>query len=268
MKKITCIALFVLPLLASISYAAPGGAELNVDRPGSDYSNFDLPQANAWLCRNHCNRDARCKAWTYVKPNTIQGPNPRCWLKSTVPPARHNNCCVSGVKGVTVKPTTRPGGAEPNVDRPGSDYSNFDLPQANAWLCRNHCNRDARCKAWTYVKPNTIQGPNPRCWLKSTVPPARHNNCCVSGVKGVTVKPTTRPGGAEPNVDRPGSDYSNFDLPQANAWLCRNHCNRDARCKAWTYVKPNTIQGPNPRCWLKSTVPPARHNNCCVSGVK
>ncbi|MGA7933804.1 MAG: hypothetical protein WCA35_09675, partial [Kovacikia sp.] len=31
---------------------------------------------------------------------------------------------------------------------------------------------------------------------------------------------------------------------------------------------PNTIQGPNPRCWLKHTVPSQRVNSCCVSGTK
>ncbi len=72
--------------------------EWNVDRPGSDFTNFDLPAAKPELCRDRCVANPKCKAWTYVKPNTIQGPRPRCWLKHAVPPAKPHNCCVSGVK--------------------------------------------------------------------------------------------------------------------------------------------------------------------------
>jgi|GEM_PF-3078332 hypothetical protein len=75
-----------------------GPMEWDTDRMGQDYSNFDLPKANPALCRDACARDPKCKAWTYVKPNTIQGAKPRCWLKYAVPRPRHSTCCVSGVK--------------------------------------------------------------------------------------------------------------------------------------------------------------------------
>ncbi|GEM_PF-4838239 len=75
-----------------------GPMEWDTDRMGLDYSNFDLPEADPALCRDACARDSKCKAWTYVKPNTIQGPRPRCWLKYAVPRPSHNTCCVSGVK--------------------------------------------------------------------------------------------------------------------------------------------------------------------------
>lgn len=71
--------------------------ELSTDRPGLDYRNFDLPQAKYELCRDACADDPKCKAYTYVKPG-VQGPNARCWLKSSVPPARSGGCCVSGLK--------------------------------------------------------------------------------------------------------------------------------------------------------------------------
>ena len=157
--------------------AAAAEFEYNTDRMGQDYSNFDLPAPDAEMCRDACRSDGRCKAWTYVKPNTIQGPRPRCWLKSSVPPARSATCCISGVKRQGGS-----GGAEFDTDRPGQDYSNFNLPAANFRLCRRSCRDDTRCRAWTYVRPNTIQGPQPRCWLKNGVPAARRNNCCVSGV--------------------------------------------------------------------------------------
>jgi hypothetical protein len=125
-------------------------------------------------------------------------------------------------------------------------------------VCENLCKADAPCKAWTYVKPG-VQAPNPRCWLKNTVPAAVSSACCTSGVKLPKV---------EPNIDRPGGDYTNITLPPGSvSQVCLNLCSADAPCKAWTYVKPG-VQAPNPRCWLKNTVPEARANSCCTSGVK
>jgi hypothetical protein len=71
----------------------------------------------------------------------------------------------------------------------------------------------------------------------------------------------------EPDVDRPGSDYNNFDLAAADPNDCRAACESDgSRCQAWTFVKPG-VQGPSARCWLKGAVPPAITSNCCTSGV-
>lgn len=72
----------------------------------------------------------------------------------------------------------------------------------------------------------------------------------------------------EPGVDRPGSDYKDFDLSSASPALCKKACDSDSQCKAWTYVLPNTTQGPNPRCWLKNSVPDPTMSSCCVSGTK
>jgi len=72
--------------------------EYDTDRPGLDYKNFNLPSNEPMLCQRACDEDPKCKAWTFVKPNTVQGPNPRCWLKYAVPKARHATCCISGVK--------------------------------------------------------------------------------------------------------------------------------------------------------------------------
>ena len=96
MKK---LALFIILIVPMLSYQPHASAmEWNIDRPGSDFSNFDLPAPNPELCRDRCAQDPKCKAWTYVKPNTVQGPNPRCWLKHAVPRKRPHTCCVSGVK--------------------------------------------------------------------------------------------------------------------------------------------------------------------------
>lgn len=70
--------------------------ELNTDRAGGDFRNFDLASGNFEECRNACAADQSCRAYTFVKPG-VQGPRARCWLKRERPYSRANNCCVSGI---------------------------------------------------------------------------------------------------------------------------------------------------------------------------
>jgi len=86
-----------------------GDMEWSIDRVGQDYQNFVPRSADPAACRDACQADSRCKAWTYVLPNTVQGPYPRCWLKHGIPQATANNCCVSGVKAAQRKVTPQPG---------------------------------------------------------------------------------------------------------------------------------------------------------------
>ena len=74
---------------------------------------------------------------------------------------------------------------EPNTDRPGMDYTSFDLPTADPSLCEQACNGDPNCLAFTYVNPG-VQGASARCWLKNGIPTAIPATCCDSGVKDVT----------------------------------------------------------------------------------
>ena len=77
----------------------------------------------------------------------------------------------------------------------------------------------------------------------------------------------------EQNTDRPGGDFTSFDLQPTIGGLgtlqsvCQNACVNTGSCRAWTLVKPG-IQGPNARCWLKSSVPGKRSSGCCTSGVE
>ena len=83
---------------APIAAVAPAGE--GVDRPGSDYKDFDLDQPDYNLCKNACLAEAECQAWTYVKPGA-QGDKARCWLKNAVPGAEKAACCTSGVRTAT-----------------------------------------------------------------------------------------------------------------------------------------------------------------------
>jgi hypothetical protein len=79
---------------ALVLYGSPAnlawGNEENIDRPGSDFSNFDVVAPGGFIgpvdsCQISCERDGRCKAWTFVRAG-IQGPKPRCWLKDARSP--------------------------------------------------------------------------------------------------------------------------------------------------------------------------------------
>lgn len=87
-------------LLISITLAVCLAMETNTDRPGMDYSSFDLASANPGLCEQACNSDPNCRAFTFVKPG-FQGANARCYLKNDIPAAVPDSCCDSGVKGST-----------------------------------------------------------------------------------------------------------------------------------------------------------------------
>jgi hypothetical protein len=217
--------------------------QYNMDRPGLDYKNFDLTYANPEYCKKACGEEIRCKAWSYIKPG-VKGTNARCRLKSSVPVAETNTCCVSGVKEV-----------EANADRVGFNYKSLDLAKADPVLCQKACSGDSMCKAWTYVEPSE-QGADARCWLKSSIPSIQTSSCCISGVKDM-----------EYDINRGGFDYKDFILAQEDPLLCQIACNEEAMCKAWTYLKPG-VQGENARCRLKSTIPAGKPNSCCVSGVK
>jgi hypothetical protein len=73
------------------------GFEMNTNRYGEDYRDFDIPVADPQLCADACAQESECKAWTMVKPG-IQGEQAKCWLKSKVPPPERDECCISGLK--------------------------------------------------------------------------------------------------------------------------------------------------------------------------
>jgi hypothetical protein len=93
-------------LLLPLGILGPASAQdsfsHNTDRPGGDYRSFDI-SGDAEACRETCERERQCRAWTYVAAPSnwhgLQRPPARCWLKNVVPAARANPCCTSGVKG-------------------------------------------------------------------------------------------------------------------------------------------------------------------------
>src|SRR5204862_4007324 len=108
-----------------VAAAPPAQAQTNFDRPGGDYLSARVPSGDPADCALVCERDRRCRAWSFNYPTDIVG-GAVCWLKSNVPERTQNNCCVSGVRGAgVVEPRT--GAEETSIDRSGGDSKNFAL---------------------------------------------------------------------------------------------------------------------------------------------
>jgi|SRR5882672_7647433 len=174
---------FSFILLGALSAALAAGlaqAQTGYDRRGGDYLNFPIRNGDPAACAALCERDARCRAWSFSYPRTANT-SAICWLKNRVTPREENKCCVSGVRGAgVVEP--RKGPVEFSIDRLGGDYRYFDLaadPEGAA--CKAACDVENRCRAWTYVRPGYI-GPGARCYLKDKLKPPRAKPCCISGV--------------------------------------------------------------------------------------
>ena len=213
--------------------------EWNVNRPGSDYNSFDLPAPSPESCQSSCMNDPACVAFTYVNPG-VQGPNAHCWLKNAVPAPVPETCCVSG---------TKPPGAPP----PGAPP-----PPASSW------------QGTPTTPPPPPPPPPASSWQGTPTTPRPAPPPPPSG--GWQGRPTTPPPTPaspqwEPQTDRPGSDYRSFDLRDPRPEVCRDACSSERQCRAFTYVRPG-VQGRQARCWLKNAVPPARPNDCCLSGVR
>jgi hypothetical protein len=171
---------------ASASSSVPAWKD-RTNRNGGDYRVIDMATSDPTACKAACDKEAQCKSWTLVKPESPGGMG-YCYLKDSVPPETPDDCCVSGLKGAT-------GGAggqtasqsskyqlEMNVNRLGKDYRDFAPTQASVEICAEACIKESRCRAWTWVNAN-YDPPTGLCWLKNAVPDAAQDECCVSGVK-------------------------------------------------------------------------------------
>jgi hypothetical protein len=140
-------------------------------------------------------------------------------------------CTIVAAPGPVGPGNTEQAGLEPGTDRPGSDYRNFDLPLPRPEDCQSACMNEYACVAFTYVNPG-VQGPNPRCWLKSSVAAPQASSCCVSGVKAGG-------GGAPPP-------------PPASAW---QGAPPPPPASAWQGAPPPPDPPPPPSAWQGAPPP-------------
>ena len=155
--------------------------------------------------------------------------------------------------------------AQTGFDRRGGDYTSLQIKNADPAECAARCERDARCRAWSFSYPRT-ERTSATCWLKNQVPARLEDKCCVSGVRGAgVVEP--RSAEIEFSIDRLGGDYRYFDIaPDPSGDTCKKACEEDKKCRAWTYARPGYISV-TPRCYLKDKIKPPHRKPCCISGV-
>ena len=175
-------AILFLVLMAGATTGAL--AQVGFDRPGGDYTRFVVPSGDPAACAARCEREGRCRAWSFSYPGTRTpgGISAMCWLKSEVKPSVETACCVSGIKGAGLV-EKKSGPVEMSIDRTGGDYRQFDLPSdPTGEACKKACEGEDKCRAWTYVRPGYL-GPNvSRCYLKDKLTKPRRKPCCMSGV--------------------------------------------------------------------------------------
>src|SRR6185295_7500242 len=115
----------MLAFLAAAVSARPALAQANFDRPGGDYLSSPVISGDPADCALVCERDRRCRAWTFAYPTDATN-GAVCWLKGSVPARVQDNCCVSGVRGAgVVEP--RSAASETSIDRFGGDLRHFEL---------------------------------------------------------------------------------------------------------------------------------------------
>lgn len=172
--------LVTLVYLAAVTATRPAHAQANFDRPGGDYQSSAVPSGDPADCALVCERDRRCRAWSFNYPTDITG-GAVCWLKSNVPARTQDNCCVSGVRGAgVVEP--RNGASETSIDQFGGDYRNFEVNGSDGEdECKAACTADNKCRAWTYARPG-YAGKAAHCFLKKDIKPPRRKAGFTSGV--------------------------------------------------------------------------------------
>jgi hypothetical protein len=165
--------------VALAMWLAPAAAQVHFDRPGGDYTSAVVRSGDPAVCATRCERDARCRAWAFSYPDGSAAAV--CWLKSQVPPRVESNDSVSGVRGAgVIEPKRR--AVEYSIDRNGGDYRDFELPSDPTGIaCKTACEADAKCRAWTYLRPG-YGSAAAHCFLKDKVKPPRRRPCCISGV--------------------------------------------------------------------------------------
>jgi hypothetical protein len=173
-----CVVTFAL--MAAATSARPAQAQANFDRPGGDYLSAPVSTGDPADCALTCERDRRCRAWTFSYP-TDATTGAVCWLKNSVPARVQDPCCVSGVRGAgVVEP--RNTAVETSIDRFGGDYKNFELKARDGDdACKAACTSDNKCRAWTYARPG-YAGKDAYCFLKKDIKPPRRKAGFTSGV--------------------------------------------------------------------------------------
>jgi hypothetical protein len=192
---------FAAITLSGLVTIGPAGAEVEremangINIPGGDIASFALQDPDPAFCRQACDQNAQCRAWTFVKPG-VQGSQAMCWIKGTIGGGQVDPNTISGIKPNAGGPV--PGGARVassmslGINLPGSDLTSLVLPRSDPALCQAACDANGQCRAWSFVKPG-VQGPQATCWLKTVAPRAVSDDNVISGLRLVALPAAPAP---------------------------------------------------------------------------
>jgi uncharacterized protein YkwD len=171
-------------IATSLSYAGMSNFEPKTARLGNDYTNHSSATLTKENCRDLCENDANCKAFTFVKKGALNPQVAVCFLKNAFgEPNLDYQDSYSGIKTPSGTSFT----TQQGVYYPGSDYKNFGVLGENNTSCKNQCAVESNCIAWTFTKNIAGQGKS-GCWLKEYVAGAVTNATSTSGIKGTLNK--------------------------------------------------------------------------------
>ncbi len=174
------VAGFAVLAVAAATGIRPALGQLGYDRPGGNYARAAVANGDPSVCAARCERDNRCRSWSFAYPPASGGPA-MCRLKRAVMPRKKSSCCVSGVRGAGIV-APRLDELEYGIDRAGGDYRSFaTAPEPHAKTCAEVCRAESRCRAWTYRRPG-YGTRGARCSLKNVIKKPRRRPCCISGV--------------------------------------------------------------------------------------
>jgi hypothetical protein len=154
--RIIRLAVSVMIFVFSPAHAFTLFIESGIDRPGCDFKNFVVPNANpgnnnpSSVCMDACGLDKDCAGWSFDPRSST------CFLK--------NNFCEpvisgSGGDGGIKLPATM-SGQESDVDRPGCDFSSFPATNptthgVDPQICHVTCAETSSCQAWNFDAINS-----------------------------------------------------------------------------------------------------------------
>jgi hypothetical protein len=148
------------------SAGVEGDMELGVDRPGSDYSSFVLPDGDPGACAAACAADGRCVAWTFVKPG-IQAQQAMCWLKSAAPATASNGCCISGIERAAAVPAGQEFFPTPTLNGVPVDWCSTWATNCGQGGADLYCQTVGYARAsgwtWAYTDRTYVIGSNQVC---------------------------------------------------------------------------------------------------------
>ena len=127
------------------------------------------------------------------------------------------------------------------------------------------CERDRRCRSWSFNYPTDVAG-------RRGVLAEEHGAGADPGQLLRLRRARRRRGRAEndaieTSIDRFGGDYRNFELKGGDGDdACKAACTADNNCRAWTYARPG-YAGKAAHCFLKNDIKPPRRKAGFISGV-